>query len=113
MIENLRGPTLGLPPGVDPARSVPGVSPAKAVPDPRGPELGEQGFKSQLRELLGEVSEIQKSAGDAAQAVVRGEPIELHEVLIRQEEARIAFHLLLETRNRLVEAYQEIMRMQV
>jgi flagellar hook-basal body complex protein FliE len=108
MIENVPRPQLGLPPGVDPA--------APVLPDvgaPRTPAVPDSGFKTELARLLSEVSEVQKSSGEAAQAVVRGEPIELHEVLIRQEEARVAFSLLLETRNRLVEAYQEIMRMQI
>jgi flagellar hook-basal body complex protein FliE len=112
MIENLRGPTLGLPPGVDPIRPVPGIRPGPEAPA-AGDAVAGQGFKAKLAGLLHEVSEAQNAAGDAAEAVVRGEPIELHQVLIRQEEARIAFDLLLETRNRLVEAYQEIMRMPV
>ena len=42
-----------------------------------------------------------------------GQPIELHQVMIAAEKAGIALELLVETRNRLVEAYQELMRMPV
>ena len=40
-----------------------------------------------------------------------GEPIELHEVMIRAEQAGVATDLLLEIRNKLVTAYNEVLRM--
>lgn len=108
MIESVRGPLLGLPPGVDPAAA------ARAVKgEPASAPAGEPGFKGRLDQILGEVNALDREAARASEALVRGEPIELHEVMIRQAEAKLAFTLLLETRNRLIEAYQEIMRMPV
>jgi flagellar hook-basal body complex protein FliE len=112
MIESVRGPLLGLPPGVDPAaaaRVVKGEPASAPSPSP----AGEPGFKGRLDQLLGEVNSLDREAAHASEALVRGEPIELHEVMVRQAEAKLAFTLLLETRNRLIEAYQEIMRMPV
>ena len=42
-----------------------------------------------------------------------GEDVDLHQVMLSMQEADIAFQLALQTRNKLVDAYQEIMRMQV
>jgi flagellar hook-basal body complex protein FliE len=44
---------------------------------------------------------------------VSGEAVDLHEVMIAAEKARTSFDLLMEIRNKTVEAYREIMRMQV
>jgi flagellar hook-basal body complex protein FliE len=43
--------------------------------------------------------------------MVAGEPVDLHEVMISSEEAGIAFDLMMEIRNKLLDAYQEIQRM--
>jgi flagellar hook-basal body complex protein FliE len=45
--------------------------------------------------------------------LIAGEPIDLHEVMISAEEASVAFDLMMEIRNKLLEAYQEIQRMQI
>lgn len=42
-----------------------------------------------------------------------GEPVSLHEVMIHMEEAKLQFQLLAQVRNRLLEAYQDVMRTQV
>lgn len=42
-----------------------------------------------------------------------GEPLSLHQVMITLEEARLQFQLLMQVRNRLLESYQDVMRMQV
>jgi flagellar hook-basal body complex protein FliE len=47
------------------------------------------------------------------QALALGETRNLHEVMVRLEESRIAFQLVLQARNRILEAYQDVMRMQL
>ena len=47
------------------------------------------------------------------QRLVTGETQSLHEVMMHMEEAKLSFQLLAQVRNRLLEAYQEVMRMQV
>ena len=45
--------------------------------------------------------------------MVTGEVTEVHDVMIAAKESQLAFELLVEVRNKLLESYQEIMRMQV
>ncbi|MBU2652480.1 MAG: flagellar hook-basal body complex protein FliE [Bacteroidetes bacterium] len=47
------------------------------------------------------------------QAFLDGEPVELHQVMVKAEEAGIATELLIEIRNKLVDAYSELIRMPV
>jgi flagellar hook-basal body complex protein FliE len=47
------------------------------------------------------------------QALALGETRNLHEVMVRLEESRIAFQVVLQARNRVLEAYQDVMRMQL
>jgi len=74
-------------------------------------EVGGSKFAELVSDLISSVNEAQKEAGAAQQAFVAGEPIELHQVMIKAEEAGISTELLLQIRNRLVDAYKEIMRM--
>jgi flagellar hook-basal body complex protein FliE len=63
--------------------------------------------------LLEQVSDLQSQSAALEQRMLNGEDVELHRVMIAAEEAGTAFELLVEMRNRLVDAYQELMRMPV
>lgn len=69
-------------------------------------------FADTLKSALGEVSQMQARAGDAIGAFVRGEPVEIHEVMAAAEEAGIALDLLIEIRNKLADAYRSVIQMQ-
>ncbi|MCA9751678.1 MAG: flagellar hook-basal body complex protein FliE [Gemmatimonadetes bacterium] len=75
---------------------------------PGAPDFGET-FKS----ALGEVNRLQLDAGEKTRALLAGEDVDLHQVMISAEEASVAFDLMMEIRNKLIEAYQEIQRMNV
>lgn len=47
------------------------------------------------------------------QSLAKGEVQNLHQLMIRMEESRIAFQLMMQVRTRLLDAYQDVMRMQV
>ncbi|HUU45404.1 MAG TPA: flagellar hook-basal body complex protein FliE [Acidobacteriota bacterium] len=63
--------------------------------------------------ILNEITRLDSEAASLEKAMYAGGPIELHQVVIAGEKAGVAFELLVEARNRLVEAYQELMRMPV
>jgi len=50
---------------------------------------------------------------NAVQQLAKGETDNLHQVMISLEQTRLAFDLLLQVRNKVIDAYQEVMRMQV
>jgi len=59
------------------------------------------------------VNDLQEQAGAMQKSLYSDNPVELHRVMIAAEEAGTAMDLLLEVRNKLVEAYQELLRMPV
>ena len=68
---------------------------------------------SQLAALLNEVNDLQLHADEMVQRFATGEVQDLHDVIIAQQEAAIAFRLVQEVRDKLLAGYQDIMRMQV
>jgi flagellar hook-basal body complex protein FliE len=69
-------------------------------------------FSDTLKQALGEVSAVQENASDVVQAYLRGEPVELHQVMAASEEAGIALEMLVELRSKLTEAYRTVINMQ-
>ena len=72
-----------------------------------GPSFGDT-----LKKALGEVSSTQENATDQMQRFMRGEPVELHQVMAAAEEAGIALEMLVELRNKFTEAYRTLVNMQ-
>ncbi len=71
------------------------------------------GFAQKLQQAIDEVDSLQSKRDAMVQDMVAGGPTEVHDVMIAARESQLAFELLLETRNKLLESYQEVMRMQV
>ncbi len=70
-------------------------------------------FADQLKNAMSEVNQMQTQRDSMVEQMVTGEATEVHDVMIAAKESQLAFELLLEIRNKLLESYQEIMRMQV
>lgn len=70
-------------------------------------------FSSLLGKLVSEVNAQQQAAGATVNALQSGANVPLHQAVISMQEASISFQLMVEVRNRLLESYQEIMRMQM
>lgn len=71
------------------------------------------GFGGVLGRMIGEVNAKQAAAGSAVANLQSGGSITLQQAMITMEEASVSFHLMAEVRNKLLESYQELMRMQV
>ncbi len=74
---------------------------------------GAQSFKKVLASYLQDTNNLQHAADAEIQRMVAGEAEDLHQVTMAMDEAEAAFEMMMEVRNKLVGAYQEIMRMQV
>jgi flagellar hook-basal body complex protein FliE len=73
----------------------------------------EGSFTSVLGQMVEGVNSKQTVANQTLQDLQTGQNVSLHQTMIAMEEASVSFQLMVEVRNRLLESYQEIMRMQV
>ena len=71
------------------------------------------GFGDVLNQFISEVNDKQIASGQAVNDLLSGKDIPLHQAMIAMQEAGVAFQLMVEVRNKLLEGYQELMRMQV
>jgi flagellar hook-basal body complex protein FliE len=70
-------------------------------------------FVETLRAFIQEVNTLQQEAAEYTERLIKGEPVELHDVMIAAEKARTSFQLLLELRNKALDLYREVLRIQV
>lgn len=72
-----------------------------------------QGFGDVLKDALNKVNMAQLHSEQITHDFVIGNDVELHQVMIATEKANLALQLTMQIRNKVIESYQEIMRMQV
>jgi flagellar hook-basal body complex protein FliE len=75
-------------------------------------EVKEKNFLSSLADAIKTVKEADKEAREKSMKMILGEVEDIHDVMIAREKANILFQLFLEVRNRAVQAFENIMRMQ-
>ncbi|MEB3237733.1 MAG: flagellar hook-basal body complex protein FliE [Candidatus Sericytochromatia bacterium] len=66
-----------------------------------------------LEDFLGEVNTSLNNAGEMQERLVAGEDVDFHDVMVASEKGAVALQLTMQLRNRILEAYQEVSRMQV
>jgi len=106
---NIQGIALNLP-----TISVPRIAPAK--PDAAGDAGAAQkpgGFGTALMGAIESLDNVQKAADGTAMDLAAGGSVDLHDVVLSRETASLHMQLALQTRNKMVEAYQDVMRMQI
>ena len=69
-------------------------------------------FGDLFKKAISDTSGMQDNAQNMIGAYLRGEPVELHQVMAASEEASISLELLVELRNKLTEAYRTVMNIQ-
>ena len=89
--------------------------PAAVQPKPPGTAAaaGNIDFKELLIEKLNEVKTLQDQAGEGVEALITGETTDVAQVLSAVNKADVAFSLLMEIRNKLMDAYEQIQQMRV
>jgi len=88
-------------------------SPVEIAGPPGNEPTREAGFVDYLRAQVNEVENLNAAADKAAGDLVSGRSGDIHGTMIALEKADISFRLLTKVRNKVVEAYQEVMRMNV
>ncbi len=76
-------------------------------------KAGSPGFLDELSKFIHWVNQEQQKAEAIKDAVLKGADIPLHQMVVEFEKASVALNLLIQVRNKLVEAFQELNRMQV
>ncbi|GAA0178086.1 hypothetical protein SH2C18_12000 [Clostridium sediminicola] len=74
---------------------------------------GDFSFGKILNDRLNNLEELQNKADDLTTKMVTGEVQDIHKVMIASEEAQIALQMTVQIRNKVIEAYQEVSRMQL
>ena len=87
--------------------------PKIALPQATPGATPSQGFGPMLEGLVGMVETKTSEAQSLTRKVLLGDSDQLHQSVIAMQEASMAFTMMVEVRNKLVESYQELMRMQV
>ncbi len=87
---------------------------APALPQPVAPSPGGSGvFRSLLDSTIANVEATRQAADKQVEQFLSGEGGELHTAALATQKAELAFELFLQVRNKVVQAYQEVMRMQI
>ncbi|BDR67451.1 flagellar hook-basal body complex protein FliE [Clostridium tetani] len=71
------------------------------------------GFSHMLKNKLDQVNEKQIKAEETTNNFLQGEETDIHKVMLDSEEAKLSVELAVQVRNKLIEAYQELNRMQL
>ena len=97
-----------------------GIRPLRPVSEPLQPQPlrparpeGDRSFSQMLQGFVDDVDGMQKAADGTVQDFAAGEVDNVHQVMSALGKAEISFKFMMEVRNRLIEAYQEIIRMPV
>ena len=76
------------------------------------PRLEEPAFGQWLKRSIDEVNKMQKQADTAARKLISGENKDIHGTMIAMQKSGVAMDLMMEVRNKIISAYDEIKRMQ-
>jgi flagellar hook-basal body complex protein FliE len=71
------------------------------------------GFMSSLQHAIGKANDIQLQASQATEALMTGQTQNIHQTMVALQEADVSFQLMMQIRNKLLSAYEEIQRMQI
>ncbi|EIJ81503.1 flagellar hook-basal body complex protein [Bacillus methanolicus PB1] len=77
------------------------------------PYEAQQKFAAVLKEQIEKINKAQNQSDLMTEKLARGENVDLHQVMIASQKASITLQATIEIRNKVIEAYQEVMRMQV
>ena len=88
----------------------PGLNSGKAV---GGVPAGGKDFSQVMQDAIKEINQLQTNADQAIAKVQMDSTANIHEAMVALEQAGISFRAMMTVRNKIVDAYQEVMRMQV
>ena len=105
--DNIAGQRMSIP--VAELRELNGSQQAAGTTEVQG---AKDSFGGMLGQLVQDVNAKQLAAGQSVRDLQSGQNVSLHQTMISMEEASVSFQLMVEVRNKLLDSYQELMRMQ-
>lgn len=85
-----------------------------SAPAPVAPPAGRESFSTLLSQAVGQVNELQQTSGQLKTRFELGDPnVDLTQVMLAAQKASLGFNATLQVRNRLVQAYQDVMNMPI
>lgn len=90
-----------------------GIGQLNASITEKSSESSGSSFSDVIKNAISEVNNTQSKADSTALKIASGDPIEIHQAVIEMQKAVSSFQLTVQVRNKIIEAYQEIIRMQV
>ena len=86
------------------------AGPAAPVSAPAAPRVDGPSFGDVLKDSLAQVTRLQHDADQAIGRLAAGGTASLHETMLALDQADLSFRLMMQVRNKIVEAYQEVLR---
>jgi flagellar hook-basal body complex protein FliE len=83
------------------------------MPQSAGNEKNGTAFGEILKDAISTVNKLQKQSDQDVQKLMTGESQDLHSTVIAMQKADLSFQMMMQVRNKIVQAYQEIMRIQM
>ena len=96
------------------SNTIPGIShldPARFQPEVQKPDAKSPEFIQTLQNTMSQVEQLSTDAQKQVGNLLRGEGQDIHSAMIAVEKADLAFQLMMQVRNKIVQAYQEVSRM--
>ncbi|MEX0648325.1 MAG: flagellar hook-basal body complex protein FliE [Balneolaceae bacterium] len=75
--------------------------------------IGDSSFADMVKDAINSVDEMQKVTDKGVEDILAGKAENIHEVMIAMEKAQLSFQLMVEIRNKVMDTYQELSRMQI
>ncbi len=79
----------------------------------QGIPAGGASFSDTLSDFINDTNNLQVESADQTEKLIKGEPVDIHDVMITAQKAKTSFQLLMELRNKGLDLYREVLRLQV
>ena len=99
--------------GIGTIKALGSIDPRSAYGSGNATGAPKASFADQLQNAIKDVDGLQTRRDEMVEDMITGKTTEVHDVMIAAKESQMAFELLMEIRNKLLESYQELMRMPV
>jgi len=84
--------------------------PGGDAPVTGGGETASAPFANALTDAIEQISELRDEVAEKAEGIAMGKPVELHDLMISMGKSEVAFNLMLEVRNKIVDAWERLSR---